>query len=495
LTISRELCRLLGGELHIQSEFNQGSSFTIYLPLINDGLHGERTLEPSVRQSTPKKEFTISAPIEAQISQPVLNEMKHQKMNLLSSKTNGYVLPHFIEDDRDSVTPDDKSVLIIEDDSDFSKILMGISQEKQYKVIAAGDGKSALHLAALYQPSAIILDLGLPDLDGVKVLDFLKIDLTTRHIPVHVITGRETGIASMQHGAIGVLNKPASTSAINEVFKVFEHMLNGQAKKLLIIEDDVDHSHSLKLLLENDSIEITEVNTGEGAIDLMRQEKFDCIVLDLGLPDITGHELLRKMQLNASTKLPPVVINTGRELSEQEYTSLSRFTDKIILKGSISNERLLDEVMLFLHQTEASLPEGQRKAIQMLHNDESFFQDKTILLVDDDLRNTFALTTVLEDKGFNVIIAENGLKALEALESNHGIQVVLMDIMMPVMDGYEAMGKIREQEKYKNLPIIALTAKAMAEDRAKCLDAGANDYMNKPVKTDELLALLKVSIT
>ncbi|NQZ83777.1 MAG: response regulator, partial [Colwellia sp.] len=480
LTISRELCRLLGGELQITSEYNKGSTFTVYLPLLNDGLHGNRNKKVEHLGSTSThyaKEHTV------------------KPITLPAVETNGYIAPFFIEDDRNVLKPSDKSVLIIEDDKDFSSVLKGISKEKGYKVLVAGDGKSALHLAAKYQPSAIILDLGLPDLDGGKVLDLFKSDLTTRHIPVHIISAREDINNGLYHGAIGVLQKPTSAVELNKVFTLFNEILNGEPKKLMIIDDDENHCRSLAKLLDNDGIEITEVYCGEKALELMKEMKFDCIVLDLHLPGISGQELLLQMHESTVDKLPPVVINTGAELSEDQYRELSRYTDKIILKGTVSNERLLDEVMLFLHQTPLSLPDPQRNAIQMLHNEESFFEGRTLLLVDDDLRNTFALSTVLEDKGLNVIIAENGLKALEALEKHDNIEVVLMDIMMPIMDGYEAMKEIRAQEKYHDLPIIALTAKAMAEDKAKCLAAGANDYMNKPVKADELLALLKVSIS
>jgi len=494
LTITRELCRLLGGELQIFSEYEKGSNFTIFLPKVNDGLHGKRNEDIQQMSVIVGNETKAISPSISKIKTEV--KSMPQMPTLPAVETNGYVAPIFLSDDRDSISPSDKSVLVVEDDRDFASVLKGISHDKEYKILIAGDGKSALHMAAKYLPSAIILDLGLPDLDGFKVLELFKSDLTTRHIPVHVISGREgVRVNALHHGAIGILQKPTSAVELDNVFTLFEQILSKETKKLLIIDDDNDHCDSLRLLLENDGIEITTVNNAEQAIMEMEQKVFDCVVLDLGLPGISGHEFLEKMHQSSTFNLPPVVINTGIDLDEEQYRELNRYTDKIILKGTVSNERLLDEVMLFLHQTALSLPEKQRQAIQMLHNEESFFEGKTVLLVDDDLRNTFALSTVLEEKGLNVIIAENGVKALEALDRHTNIEVVLMDIMMPVMDGYEAMRKIREQEKFQKLPIIALTAKAMAEDRNKCIDAGANDYMNKPVKTDELLALLKVSIT
>ena len=491
LTISKELCRLLGGEMQISSEYNKGSTFTVYLPLLNDGQHGSRNKN--------NDHINLRAAIPDSLSIATDN-LHHEKqhtttpVSLPAVETSGYVVPLFIEDDRSAIKQSDKSVLIIEDDKDFSSVLMGISKEKGYKVLVAGDGKSALHLAAKYSPSAIILDLGLPDIDGLKILALFKSDLTTRHIPVHIISASETLDNAMNHGAVGVLKKPTSAVELNKVFAVFDEILKDGPKKLLIIDDDEDHCHSLKLLLENDGVEIIEAYSAERAIELMQKIQFDCIVLDLHLPGISGMALLQKIHASRTEQSPPVVINTGTELTEEEYTELSRYTNKIVRKGSVSNERLLDEVMLLLHQTPLSLPDTQRQAIQMLHSDESFFDGRTVLLVDDDLRNTFALSTVLEEKGLNVIIAENGLKALEALEIHDNIEVVLMDIMMPVMDGYEAMKEIRAKDKFNALPIIALTAKAMAEDKVKCLQAGANDYLNKPVKVDELLALIKVSI-
>ena len=494
LTITRELCRLLGGELQIVSEYEKGSNFTIFLPIVNDGLYGQRNENIQEKSLIVGNENKTVIPSVDKVKADVKPIQQFQ--TLPAVETNGYVGPIFLSDDRDNIYPVDRSVLIVEDDRDFASVLKGISHDKEYKILIAGDGKSALHLAAKYLPSAIILDLGLPDLDGFKVLELFKSDLTTRHIPVHVISGREGArVNALHHGAIGVLQKPTSAVELDSVFTLFEQILSNETKNLLIIDDDDDHCASLRLLLDNDGIEITTVNNAEQGIMEMEQIDFDCVVLDLGLPGISGHEFLEKMHQSSTFNLPPVVINTGIDLDDEQYKELNRYTDKIILKGTVSNERLLDEVMLFLHQTALSLPEKQKKAIQMLHNEESFFDGRTVLLVDDDLRNTFALSTVLEEKGLNVIIAENGVKALEALDRHTNIEVVLMDIMMPVMDGYEAMRKIREQEKFQKLPIIALTAKAMAEDRNKCIDAGANDYMNKPIKTDELLALLKVSIT
>jgi len=486
LTISRELCRLLGGELQIDSKYQKGSTFTVYLPLLNDGEHGARNENINQLLTMPQEHNSSN-------STAIKHDHNINSVTLPAVETSGYVAPLFIEDDRGLINPRNKTVLIIEDDKDFSSVLKGVSKENGYQVLVAGDGKSALHLAAKYQPSAIILDLGLPDLDGLKVLALFKSDLTTRHIPVQIISASENLDHVKSHGAIGVLQKPTSMVELNSVFNLFDQILNGKPKQLMIIDDE-EHCRSLTLLLDNDGIEITEVHSGEQAIELMKQVTFDCIVLDLHLPGMSGQQFLQKIHKCSTKKMTPVVINTEASLSEEQYRQLSRYTDKIILKGAVSNDRLLDEVMLLLHQTALALPGSQRQAIQMLHNDESFFDGRTLLLVDDDLRNTFALSIVLEEKGLNVIIAENGLKALEALEQHDTIEVVLMDIMMPVMDGYEAIREIRAQDKYQGLPIIALTAKAMAEDKTKCLEVGANDYMNKPVKMDELLALLKVSI-
>ncbi|MBV1883681.1 MAG: response regulator [Pseudomonadales bacterium] len=486
LTISRELCRLLGSELQIYSVSQQGSTFTLYMPIENDGLHGDR--EKSAASVISFVDSVKPTAREHPLSFQRVSPHAHQSVNLTE-----YTAPVWVPDDRDKITLDDKSILIVEDDRDFACVLMGIAKHKEYLCIVAGDGKSALHMAAQYKPSAILLDLGLPDIDGLKVLDILKEDLTTRHIPIHVISGRSEVGNLMNLGAIGYLQKPTSAGEVDKVFKLIDRYVDKHLKSLLIVEDDETYSNTLKGLLQTDDLKVDQANSGEETLLLMAANNYDCVIMDLSLPDTTGEALIKELKQREGY-LPPIIVNTGKELSEIEYKKIAKDSHEVVIKGINSTERLLDEVALFLHQSDATLTDRQRKAVKLLHDDDRVLKGHTVLLVDDDLRNIFALSAVLENSGLKVVTAENGQEALDLLETNKEIELVLMDIMMPVMDGYEAIRKIRLEEQYKTLPVIALTAKAMAEDRNKCIEVGANDYMNKPVDTGQLLSLLKVTL-
>ncbi|MBV1879156.1 MAG: response regulator [Pseudomonadales bacterium] len=517
LTISRNLSNLMGGEIQVQSETEKGSTFTLYLPLYNDGKYAERSPlgQNNTYFSATKNEQSTPQPSTLQpstISNSYLSNNANLPDDLQTSSTNAPastgsttgtsfesglnndLAPVFIPDDRNDIKPDSLSILIIEDDRDFASVLSGIAHDKDYLCLNAGDGKSALQLAHQYKPSAILLDLGLPDIDGTRLLNMFKQDLATRHIPIHVITGREDSANTLNQGAVGILHKPTSADQLESVFITLGNYIEGGKKHILIVEDDDQYRNTLIRLLGHQALSITECKTGEKALELISETLFDCIILDLVLPDISGKEVLRRLSDANISPLPPIIVNTGKELSPAEFTELNRYTNEIVIKGANSTNRLLDEVTLFLHQSEASLPKSQRSTLKMLHDDASALNGHTILMVDDDLRNTFAISNLLEEHGLNIIIAENGQLALDSLNEHPEIDLVLMDIMMPVMNGYEAMEKIRQQEKYKTLPIIALTAKAMAEDRAKCLEAGANDYMNKPLDSQKLINLLKVSI-
>ncbi|MDM8536047.1 response regulator [Desulfobacterales bacterium HSG17] len=498
LTISRELAKKLGGEIQMQSREKQGSCFTLYLPLEKqEGTVSEKSpLEGGrgVSELNKKSSDSIS-------SDKSTNSIKTPPL----PPSRGEYVPDTrpsdtrLADDRNTIDEGDKSILVIEDDVRFAQILKDFICKKEYKFLWAENGKTGLELAFKYKPSAIILDIGLPDFSGLRVLDHLKEDLKTRHIPVHIISAGDMTAEPMKKGAVGYLTKPAGPDEIRDVLSGLETRLNRTLKELLIIEDDPGSRKGIINLLKNKDVRISTAETGTDAFNKISTQIFDCVILDLGLPDMTGFELLEKLELEKCSPgkdktfdLPPIIIYTGRELSKEEHNELVKYAKTIVIKGITSHERLIDEVSLFLHTVESSLPDEQKKIIRMLHDPERILKSKRILLVDDDLRNTFALSRVLGNYGLEIILADNGQLALEKLETEKHIDLILMDIMMPVMDGYEAMKKIRANRQIYKIPIIALTAKAMPEDRARCIDAGANDYLTKPVDEDKMISMLKV---
>jgi len=314
----------------------------------------------------------------------------------------------------------------------------------------------------------------------------------TRHLPVHFMSGRDKSSEAMKKGAIGFLTKPISVEEINGAFTKIENYISKPVKKLLVIEDDNDMRKAIVELIDDSDISITSVLSGNQALDQMKKEDFDCIILDLGLKDISGYELLKKIGKKGSNQTIPVIIYTGQELSREDEEKLSKYSDSIIIKGIKSPERLLSETTLFLHRVESNLPEEKQKMLKVVHHQEDSMKEKKVLIVDDDMRNVFALSSLLEERNMKIVVGRNGKEGIEKLEQNPDISVVLMDIMMPEMDGYEAMRQIRKNPKYKKLPMIALTAKAMQGDRDKCIEAGASDYLTKPVDTEKLISLLRV---
>ena len=465
LSISRELAKLLGAEIKLSSKLNEGSTFSIIIPL---EIHHEQ--EPA-RTSI--------------LKEPVLYKPQYQN-------DSGYLNYPSIEDDRDTITKDDKVVLIIEDDLKFASILLKQANKKGFKCLSAASGEDGLLLAIKHKPQAIILDMELPGINGHNVLHELKENPAVRHIPVHIISANERSLEPIKEGAIEYLMKPVNKNDLEEAFNRIENFVNRKMKNLLIIEDNENARKAMRKLIGNGDVKCLEAGTGKDALTLYKQNHIDCIILDIGLPDMTGFDLIYQLESLKDHTIPPIIIYTGKELTKEENNELQKYAESIIIKGVKSEERLLDETALFLHRTISNLPESKQVIINNLYDKEAVFHSKKILLVDDDMRNVFALSKILKERGMEIIKAENGKNALEMLDAHADIDLVLMDIMMPEMDGYEAMQRIRSQVKYKNLPVIALTAKAMNDDKQKCIDAGANDYIAKPVDVERLLSLMRV---
>ena len=397
-----------------------------------------------------------------------------------------------INDDRDKLEKDDRIILMIEDDQAFARTIYKFCEERNFKFLHAGDGETGLKMIEQYMPDAIILDLHLPGIDGWKVLETLKENSHTRHIPVHMMSIEDQTIDAFTKGAMGYLTKPVSKNQLDEAFNKMESLYSKKIKNILVVEDDENMRKTIIGLVGENGVNVTTTGEGEKALSELKSKLYDCVILDIGLPDISGFEVLKKMGEMKDIDIPPIIVYTGKDLSREEEYELRKYAKSIIVKGVKSEERLLDETALFLHQVIDELPESKKKMISRLHDKEALFDGKKILVVDDDMRNVFALSKILEDKNMNVSSASNGEKALELLKENPDIDLILMDIMMPVMDGYETMRQIRTKDKINNIPIIALTAKAMKEDRDKCIEAGANDYLTKPIDIEKLISLMRV---
>lgn len=480
LTIARKFAHMLGGEIQVASNKGDGSSFTLVLP------------EKWEQADTVVVADTVAAAGQDNAEYPALLKKQDTARTELKIMPKA-LLQEFVPDDRNIIGERDKTLLIIEDDKAFAQTLMKTARKRGYKCLVAGDGKTGILLAAEQPVSAIILDLKLPDIDGIIVLDQLKHDLKTRHIPVHIITGRdeEGKVIPLRKGAIGYLRKPVQD--MDGIFNKIEEFLESPIKKILVVEDNRKSQAAIQSLLKKKDVEIICVGIGHAALKRLAEEQFDCIILDLILPDMTGFEWLDELEeMNNGKEPPPIIIYTAKELTEEENRKLIRHTNSIVIKGVHSSERLLDEVTLFLHSVESSLSKDQQAVIRMQHNPDKVLQDRKVLLVDDDMRNIFALSKLLKKHGIDVVIADNGQMALDKLKQEKDIELVIMDIMMPVMDGYQAMRAIRAEKSWQGLPIIALTARAMPEEQQKCVEAGANDYMIKPVDIERLLTLMRV---
>jgi CheY-like chemotaxis protein len=402
------------------------------------------------------------------------------------------VVERAIPDDRTTIEEGDRILLIAEDDANFAQILLDLARERGFKGLVAQRADRALALAREYQPTAVTLDLRLPDADGWTILDRLKHDPATRHIPVHIISVEENWQRGLRLGAIDFLTKPATKDSLSEALTTLHEFVDRPVKRLLVVEDDQAAQQSIVELIGDSDVQTTTVSSGEEALAALQSGRFDCMVLDLGLPDMTGFQLITRVKGEIGLRKLPTVVYTGKQLSKREDAELRRLAESVVIKDANSPERLLDETSLFLHRVTANLPEAKRRMLEQLHRTDPMLTGRRVLIVDDDVRNIFALTTFLERSEMQVVHAESGREGLARLQETLDIDVVLMDVMMPEMDGYETMRAIREMPKLRNLPIIAVTAKAMKGDREKCIEAGASDYIAKPVDMEQLLSLLRV---
>jgi CheY-like chemotaxis protein len=467
LSISRDLAALLGGAISVQSELGAGSVFTLTIP----------------------RSFSANAPPTREAQAPPLRTQKRSDPERLAVPVT--------TDDRDAITPGGRVILLVEDDAAFTMILRDLVHEMGFQCIATPSANEGLVAAAEFLPSAIILDVNLPDHSGLGVLDRLKRDPRTRHIPVHIVSVSDYKREALELGAIGYALKPAKREELVGALRRMEATFSQSVRHVLVVEDDPRQRESIRHLLGNGDVQITAVASAGEALARLKATTFDCMVVDFNLPDYSGYDLLEKMSQEEDVAFPPVIIYTGRALSREEEQRLRRYSKSIIIKDARSPERLLDEVTLFLHQVEAKLPPEHQQMLKAARNRESILEGRRVLVVEDDVRNVFALSSVLEPKGISVVIARNGREALDVLtrsskEPSKRIDLVLMDIMMPEMDGLTAMREIRKRGEWRTLPIIALTAKAMADDHDKSLAAGANDYIAKPLDVEKLLSLVRV---
>jgi len=469
LSISRELANALGGEIHLQSEEGKGSIFTLYLPLkFDNSITG--SAEPGIQADEKHDE-----------------DAKKHENDEKRIYAEGYET-----DDRNNLKASDKIVLIIEDDRIYMGVLLAFVRARSYKGIIAYEGNTGLSFARFYKPDAIILDMKLPVVDGADVLKQLKKDPDLRHIPVMVISGYDRKKEGMELGAFDFIQKPVSQNDLQHTFNKIEDFISKKLKKLLIVEDSEAQNGAIRDLIGNVDVKSLPAYSGKEAYEMMCEQSFDCVIVDLGLPDMSGFDLLQKIKDDERFKNTPIIVYTGKDLTKDESNRLSKLANTVVLKTVDSKERLLDETTLFLHRVESRLPREKQHIIRKLHKTDEVLKNKKVLIVDDDARNIYSLTNALEEDGLICLNAENGKVALQMLAEQPGIEIILMDVMMPEMDGYEATKAIRAIGKFSKLPVIGLTAKAMKGDREKCLDAGMSDYITKPVNIEQLLSLMRV---
>lgn len=477
LSISRELVRLLGGHFLLESKVGAGSTFTVVIPAEFDRAQVKAPRQEPAYQPQP---IAASAPAPSADIAPV----KAEAITI-------------VEDDRAKLVDTERKLLIVEDDQSFALILRDLARELNFKALVAGTAQEALELAHQFLPNAILLDVGLPDQSGLSVLDRLKRDVRTRHIPIHILSAQDYSDRALSLGAVGYALKPVQRDRLVSMIESLGARAEQTLRRVLIVEDNTVQREALSKLLSSHDVETVGAGTAAECIALLAEQTFDCMVLDLSLPDASGFALLETLSQEGMHSFPPVIVYTGRVLSSEEEQRLRRYSKSIIIKGAKSPERLLDEVTLFLHQVVSELPDEQQQMIRKARNRDELLEGRRILIVEDDVRNVYALTNILEPRGVLVEIARNGEEALDKLEQSRNkpegrIDLVLMDVMMPVMDGLTATRHIRKDSAWQKLPIITLTAKAMPDDQKRCIEAGANDYMAKPLDVEKLLSLVRV---
>jgi CheY-like chemotaxis protein len=465
LAITRELASLLGGEIQLRSTPGVGSTFTFYVPQMYAGpLIAGRLAERSL---TPAQPVTVQARTPERTAEPV-------------------------QDDRAALEEGDVVLLIVEDDPHYASVLVDLARESGFKILLATRGAEALALVRQFRPSAVSLDVFLPDMLGWTVLSHLKQDVSTRHIPVQIVSLDEDRQHALARGAFSHVTKPATAEVLKAAMARMKEYASQNQRRLLVVEDNPAEQLSITELLQHDDLDIQTVDGGAEALSALRAESYDCVVLDLRLPDMSGFEVLQRIRDDDTIPDVPVVVFTGKELSSEDDAQLRSLARSVVVKGVESPERLFDETALILHRVITNLPAHKQDMLERLHRSDEDLIGKRVLIVDDDVRNIFALSSVLERRGMTVFTAGTGRQAIEMLNSTPDISIALMDIMMPEMDGYRTMQVVRENPSYRRLPIVALTAKAMKGDREKCLEAGASDYLAKPVNTEQLLSVLRM---